>query len=353
MADYLQILAKEDFLAQEGQEDTAKDLLAVPNEQEHETPAVDHHPDELEDQEAFQKFGGSRQIVEVPTEPLPTFEDRTKISVRQEKDVKTHVFNIDSRQRANQDSSLTHFIVFPDRPFKNIISARVSSLEIPNTFYSFSDVMGNRTMKVTVSSVQKLITITAGNQESPADLALELENQLNAQFSNFTVSFNMISGKITIANTSTFSMKLDDGIFGSRSSDWGLGYSLGYRKKSYSGQTSQTGESIADVVDEDQLQLTINDQDVMQNAKVGDVPHITATAKVIVTVPKNGTIQDNGSNTVTKEQFFMQPKNVYQFEVQLRNAQNVLLDMEGVNWSCTVELKEILNPSLYETMRDF
>lgn len=353
MADYLGILAKEDFLAQEGQEENAKDLLVEPNEQENETGPQDHHPDELEDQEAFQKFGGSRQIVEVPTEPLPVFDDKTKLSIRQEKDIKTHVFNIDSRQRANQDSSLTHFLVFPDRPFKNIISARISSLEIPNTFYSFSDVMGNRTMKVTVSSVQKIITITAGNQESPADLALEVENQLNSQFSNFTVSFNMISGKITIANSSTFSMNLGDGIFGSRTSDWGLGYSLGFRKKQQSGQTSYTGESIADVVDEDYLYLTINDQDVMQNAKVGDVPHITATAKIIVTIPKNGTIQDNGSNTVTKEYFFMQPKNVYQFEVQLKNAQNVLLDMEGVNWSCTLELKEILNPSLQETMRNF
>jgi hypothetical protein len=74
-------------------------------------------------------------------------------------------------------------------------------------------------------------------------------------------------------------------------------------------------------------------------------------AKVVITVPKNDIIYDNGSNTVTKEYWLNQPQDVKTFQIQITDPYEEVIDLAGGNVSLTVELKEIMNPALYEHIR--
>jgi hypothetical protein len=73
--------------------------------------------------------------------------------------------------------------------------------------------------------------------------------------------------------------------------------------------------------------------------------------KIIVSVPKNDVIYDNGANTVTKEYWLQQPTTVSSFQVVVTDPYEEPIDLVGANLSLTVELKEIMNPALYEHIR--
>ena len=112
-------------------EETAKNVLIDETEYEEEqVPARDttrQEVPELENPEEFQKFHGSRQIVEIPKH-IPTYKDYTTQSIRYNKDVQTRVISVDSRFRSDQSDSPTNFLFKLLNPVKNVISLRLSSV---------------------------------------------------------------------------------------------------------------------------------------------------------------------------------------------------------------------------------
>jgi len=141
------------------------------NVKEHVSGSVIGH--ELDNPERFQQFAGNRNLEEDLVKHQP-FEDKSKLSVRYNKDVRTSVFNIDSRFRAfssivaipqegaNVNSSPTsiinnsvqgpeHFLFRFNRQVKNAISIKLSSLEFPNTFPNFSTLRGNSCFGVRIT----------------------------------------------------------------------------------------------------------------------------------------------------------------------------------------------------------
>ena len=70
-----------------------------------------------------------------------------------------------------------------------------------------------------------------------------------------------------------------------------------------------------------------------------------------MSVPKNDVIYDNGANTVTKEYWLQQPTTVSSFQIMVTDPYEENIDLVGANLSLTVELKEIMNPALYEHIR--
>lgn len=124
---------------------------------------------ELTDPHEFQRFGGARGTEEVLMKPKE-FEDKGNASIRRAKDVQTHIFNIDTLFRAfavggilptapsligdakayaripavgDTTSSSSHFIFNLDSQYKNIISAKLSSLQLPNKFFNLVDIRNN------------------------------------------------------------------------------------------------------------------------------------------------------------------------------------------------------------------
>jgi hypothetical protein len=365
-------------------DDTAKNLLVTEREYEEEDiPAHDKtKPEtyEVEAPEEFQKVQGSRQAVE-PPKSIPKYTDITTQSVRYNKDVRTQVLSIDSRFRANLSESPTNFKYTPLVPIKNVASIRLSSVEIPNTFYTFSLARGNIFMRVSnpnlivngapayydVGGPTRTVGIDDGNyvvDTTNNNYSNNIITIINNQISSSTttqigltlnIEIDTISSKITIRNTiigQPFDLDFrPNSPFIDRATDWGLGYNLGFRQKFYTGQASYTAEAIPDTIGPNYLFVSLYPDWKVVTHNSPDKQSMAPFAKIVITVPKNDVIYDNGSNTVTKEYWLNQPQDVKTFQIQITDPFEEVIDLAGGEVSLTVELKEIMNPALYEHIR--
>lgn len=158
-------------------EENAKDLLVYPQHdyedvggydiQEHN--ATQNIGNELTDPHEFQRFAGARGTEDVLMKPKE-FEDKGSASIRRAKDVQTHIFNIDTLFRpfavggilptpvsligntevykklpavGDTTSSSSHFVFNLDSQYKNIITAKLSSMQLPNKFFNLVDIRNN------------------------------------------------------------------------------------------------------------------------------------------------------------------------------------------------------------------
>jgi hypothetical protein len=197
---YQQILAQQ-------YEENARDILAFQQtEYEHvqdEQYEINEHNyqaprgEEIVDPDAYRQFAGNRNDEEDVIRPQ-TFEDKSKLSVRYNKDVRTNVFNIDSRFRAyvtpgagvdpaitsgagtnsgisqylaaltpTAVSNASRFIFRFQRQVRNAISIKLSSLELPNVFANFSSARGNTKFRVkrSTDTTYKIIDIAPNNPD--------------------------------------------------------------------------------------------------------------------------------------------------------------------------------------------
>lgn len=385
---YLELLAENDAEARKEFEPNAKELLTV-NFVEYDDDIEAHGPqhDELEDQHEFQKPQGSHQLASLMPEPAKDVH-KTTTSVRYDKDVQIHVISIDSRFRTDLGENASNFLFKLLTPIKNVISIRLSSLEIPNTWYTFSDIRGNTSMVVIVnppttgqgievSSVSARVVITSGNYTVNTgyqnDILIELFNQLNSAFDDFSfgVRLSPITGKITmscvsnpkkateytydkqpsITGDTNYSINFADGIFSNRDTNWGLGYNLGFNVYQTPVGTSQTGTYLVDTLDSNYIFLSLNPDWRVVEHNQPDSTQTSAFAKVIVDVPKNDIVYDSGANTITKQYFLKQPTNISTFNISIVDEYEQYIQLEGGNISLTLEVTEVLHSSLYEAMR--
>ena len=182
--------------------------------------------------------------------------DNTTTAVLYPTDVKTHVLNIDSRFRDHSQSvSSTDFMIKLPRTYKNVIGVRLSSVEIPNTWYTFTCARGNTAIKV-----NNIVSYIPDGNYTPTQLAASAESaiQTAAGDANTTVAFSSVTGKITISN-STDGLSLEFGTapscgdcLSAASSlipyNGGLGYQLGFTGTAYGGNSTFTGEYIVDTM---------------------------------------------------------------------------------------------------------
>ena len=280
-------------------EDTAKNVLAHTTEPETEEniPPPDKYPDELENQEEFQKQQPSHYSTPFMQNPT-NYADKTKLSVQYDKHVKHHVINIDSRFRnfysglppSSTTSSSTDFIYNLPIPIKNAISIRLSSIEIPNVFYTFSESRGNTSFHIVIPSGstnplnKRLIKINEGNYDD-LELCSEVETLLNNAVNSIIMNsggdpiipgttfsvlvdggnattpspFYYSTGKVTISTVSSpFDLILDSGTYGDREFDYGLGHYLGFKQKNLTGGNSYVANSVIDTTDWPYVFLSLN-----------------------------------------------------------------------------------------------
>lgn len=362
---YLEILAENDSEARQEYSENAKDLLVEHNEYEDTVQPEEHHEDELEKQEDFQKFGGSHQ--EAGFREIPKKSDILKTNPNYERHVRTHVINIDSRFRKDIEDPSTNFDFLLLKRMKNIISVRLSSIEFPNVYYTFSRTRGNISFVWYFDPIfKKTVTIPEGNYD-PISIASTIQGLMG---NGFTVSFDQISGKILFSNPKSFTLDFQTGnhlSFIPRKFDNGLGYNLGFRSKSlYTSNVESDllgiplqlapytikSDSIIDTIDNNYIFLTLDpDWKVVINQAADKNLHFSF-AKVIINVGKGEVLYDNGANTLTKEFFFRQPTDISSFPVMVTDPYDQLINLNGMDFSFSLEFKEIVTAGLYETMKE-
>jgi hypothetical protein len=254
---------------------------------------------------------------------------------------RTAILSIDSRF-APSGSTSSDFTYTLSPPIKHALAVRMSSIELPNTHYTFSTSKQNTTFRVTTDAGQSVwatVTLPQGNY-SIDDLSAALQtalDTLNASSSNnFSVSISTSTGKLTLAN-STRAFKFDPVTITSRTVDFGLGYNLGFHTAAvYSGASSYTGEAIVDVLGDNYVYLAIG--------SYGEVATEWGTskvfAKIILKEDKNAIVFDNGSNIVRKEVDFTKPTRLDSLRIRILDAHGEVVDLNGVHISLTLEVTE-------------
>lgn len=373
---YFEILAENDSEARQDYAINPKELFVehndVPSDQELE--GDDHHEHtELENKEAFQQFGGSRHEAGAPPKLIDLkSEDYLKNSILYEKNVRTHVINIDSRFRTEQSDPSTNFNFKLLKVMRNIISLRISSIEFPNTYYTFSKARGNLSFDIYYPKLigdtfltKQTITISEGNYE-PTELVDLLNTLIPAQIS---ITFNHSQGKIEFNSQKYFEIDtLSNNLsFVKRSQDNGLGYNLGLRQTFGSGNLKAISEfggngnnipnfkikgtGIIDTIDNNYIFISLEpDWKVVLNQTKDREMHFSF-AKIIIDVPKGSILYDNGANTITKEYWFQQPTDITIIPIRVSDPYDQTIDLMGMDFSFSLEMKEVRNASLHESIR--
>jgi hypothetical protein len=401
-------------LLAEQYEENAKNLLVFQKEYDDEDGDVDHYTrqnyenHELEEPETFNQFHGDRGTAKMVI-PTKDFEDKTRGSVRYDKDVKTHIVDIDSRFRSYPKANFpsytslvpggplntypasnpANFLFALPRIIKNVISIQVTSISFPNVFYTFSAARENTTFYVydengvpftqppaTTQLDPGQIVIDDGNH-TLASLVLLLDTKVKALTSNsIEVIYDANTNKITFKrlNGRQFGLNFKPQTIREPYNN-GMGYNLGFEQYKYGTapydsatepvptplQLTDDGllnyfakaETFPDVLGDSYIYLAINDYDIIehQNFKQSFFP---VFAKLMLPHnSKNTLITDvDLLYTVQRPYNFTQPVNISKFEITVYDAYGNVLDLGGANFSFTLKMEEVLNPALYEKMRD-
>lgn len=404
-------------LLAEQYEDNAKNLLVFQKQYENEDDDegdVDYNEErdystyQLEDPDKFNQFLGNRNTEEYIA-ATNAYEDKTKGSVRYNKDVRTHIVDIDTRFRAfgsgqvplkmsvsttvsgssliAPTSNVSNFVFGLPKLLKNIITMKITSLSFPNMFWTYQSSRDNISFKVynnvyTAPSVKPTllgtVTITEGNYADVDDFMTELSAKLalipneSAVTGHFKAEYVDRTGKIRIYRDDGQQFGLDFSPPNSELLNTGLGYYMGYQNFFYgtappsdsniayipltqSGSNYQAvAESFpSELLGESYVYLSINEQDIIEHQSFKQ-SFLPVFAKVLLPEASKGKrITDiNLLNVVEREINYIQPINVQKLLITIYDRYGNIVDMQGTNFSFTLKMEEVLNPGMYEKLRE-
>ena len=284
--------------------------------------------------------------------------------------------NVDSRFRNRSMYPLSSsFTLVQDDKIKNVKYIRVSSVEMPNTYYYFTEVRRNTKFKITMieGNPGEEIEVVLRDGNYTSDLFLnyiqsEYLDDINAateslptqiQRYNLQITFDEINSRILISNYtgSRIIGGVPVSVGGAKftldfTRDYEtpyetLGQCMGYINETYTGENFYYGENILNVGIDTYCFLRINDYGIMYN----NVRDKRILAKIIIDNYKNYVVYDN-RNFLSKEYIFVQPINIDKFEVELFDMFGNVIDLRGQELSITLEMGVIENTDLYEEMRN-
>lgn len=250
-----------------------------------------------------------------------------------------------------------HFVYTLDEPVKNISYIRISSIELPATYYTFQSKLNNITFTVLVNNDYNLyfvINLKEGNYTS--DLFI---NYIQSQFDTINktfltklhISWDTITYKTTISNNVCFTLLFDNDTdhvsLGNRMGFSGSNTSYLYNnQKSYLNETTLlnvyawVSETYLNITKDNYLFIKINDYGVIYNNN-----NIGKSILGKVTLYNTDIIFDNGANLLTKMYKFRQAVNINKLDIELLNPFGNTIEMGLVDYSLTIELGQIYNYS--------
>lgn len=299
-----------------------------------------------------------------------------KNEVENSNDLRKHLVNIDSRFRKSYLEPPTDFLYEFAHPYKNVIKARVASVEIPGVFYNFSKAKKNTMFRVDITDyVGNLHNLTIEIQDgnyTPDTLICAIQDQFNAIRDTYGIFLRIyldkISNKVTICHDGTAPPRCPPGPthfpvnFGltfamvgleDRLYDFGLGYYLGFNKHFYCIDKPYciTGESVINTVGDTYLLLGINDFNTVEQ-KTSD-SYIQCLAKILVKRTSTGIIFDDGYTVLSNDIIFPRPVDLKQVRIRLMDMYGVPIDLMNTNYSISLDITEVMNIQAYDFYRTY
>jgi len=286
-----------------------------------------------------------------------------------------------------------------DLPIKltNVISISLASTQIPNVMLTFTKTRGNNSIYIyeNDTGVGEVITIPDGNysrydasgslvdivEALTPSMAITLEKKINTFFNSygssmnrFKVDISVSTGRTTISNSSsnfsidTIKKNIDDLNFDVICSPYikpvkesadlkngltttqfsgTLGYFLGYRKTTYSGNNSYTSEGVFDNKYSSYLYFALNDYTGSQTASntYALFQRSIIADQILAVIPLNGLrfsyIYDNGSNFIYKKREYFGPVDISKISIKLLNQIGELVNLLESEFSFSLEVTRV------------
>jgi hypothetical protein len=305
-----------------------------------------------------------------PVETYPTNIARSYLNNLKRKTINQTII-LNSLYREDYLSSLsTDFNITLPNHFKNVLSIRLSSLQLPNVIYCISNNNNNNSLYISediLGGVKGIVIIPDGNYDY-ITFATLLQTEINTQLitSNFVVTTDSATQKITITNNiNTFTMnfivkELVSGV----SSEYiinknykqlhcinditelykKLGWLMGYRKSLYKGEKSYTSEGVYNGSFTEYIYFILNDFNNSQSQNIiGMFSKSTIGNNILAMIPLNANsfhiCFDNGADFIEKKREYFGPVNIQKLKIQLLNQYGEILNLNSMDFSFSLELE--------------
>ncbi len=244
--------------------------------------------------------------------------------------------HVDSRDRDfTVHPSSSQFTIDLPETLRNVTSARMVTAELPLTYYVFSTARGNRSLTVSVNGSPQTVTIPEGNY-TPTQMAAALKSALDTAFgATFTVTIDPVTMKTTIATTGTVAV---DASSATKPTEWGLGYYLGFPGGVVtSGTNSVTGTRVANLSPENYLVLDIEELNALSQCAMYDAGG--SGKKSFAKIPLKGNSYSYNFYDTPVADVLQRPQlsKLDRLRVSVRYHDGTLVDLNGCEWSCSIE----------------
>jgi hypothetical protein len=293
-------------------------------------------------------------------------------------DLRKHIINIDSRFRKSSLEPPTDFGYEFAHTYKNVIKARVASVEIPMGFYNFSLTKKNTMFRIDavdyVGNVHFLQIKIEDGDYTPRTLIDTIQCQLDSIRDTyglfFRIKLNEINRKVSIIHDGSAPPPCPPGpvfcpvpygltfmMVGTedRAYDFGLGYNLGFNKQFYIVEEPYTiqGESLITTEMDNYFLLGIDDFYTVEQ-KTNNT-YIQCLAKILVKKDNvnQGIIFDDGYTVLSNDIIFPRPVDLKQVRVRLLDMYGIPVELHNLNFSISLEITEVMNVQLYDNYRTY
>jgi hypothetical protein len=230
----------------------------------------------------------------------------------------------------------------------NVISLKLSSLEFPCSYYTFSDHLKNNVLHIVenTTNLSANVVLPEGNYSSGQDFADTLTNSINTALNasaRFTVSFDEIKGKITIANT-TYAFTMNLLTVSNMKLYNTLGWIMGFRNNNYSGLLFYTGETILSLSTIEYIYFYLNDYHVSNRNSViaifnDNFLDTNILAKIPINVENFNYLISDNSDFISKERNFFGPVDIEKIHIKIYNKYGDILFINNMDFAFSIECK--------------
>jgi len=242
---------------------------------------------------------------------------------------------------------------------KNVVSMRLASIELPNSWYLYNDLNKNNTFRIEIMTPDGILTsydigFPEGNYDT--DTLTEYLNNTYFCFSTtsdihlqqlqYTISETDLKSVITVLNNNmynlSFSIYFSEDVahnimdtFG-----WKVGFRLGAYKNFY---TTLVSEGMFDGLGDQYIYVSINDyqynnnslnmvcfdNSVMEENIIGKIPITNGKMSIIITE----------SNSLVKTRKYNGPVNIRNLHIKILNKFGEIIDLNHMDFSFTLEME--------------
>ena len=268
--------------------------------------------------------------------------------------------NIDTRFRDNYYTTIaTNFHLELPIRLTQVVSLQLSSLELPETFYTISSAFGNNFFVLIVEGESYLIVIIPDGNYTDIGLQTYLNDFIQTQtipaYQDIRFNTDIYSNKMVASSTTgtvQFSIDFRTNIEGfedlQEPLQMKLGWLMGYRRGFYTDNTTYTSESFVDLTGPKYLYLVVDDfnnsvNDGFYGAFRSSILNKNILARISIQGNANNIVSQNNLSLITTPRQYFGPVDILKLHIQLLDEYGRVLNINYTDYSFCLTFQTIYN----------